>query len=116
VIKFGFRSAACLVLGVSLLGCGSAPVPDRDIKTGGATKDDQNSIRGALDKAGIKGEIIAIQDYADYWQVAVSDPPKPTEPKPGERPKPGTMKPPDTYNISKKDFSVSDSFSGKKIK
>jgi hypothetical protein len=66
----------------------------KDDAKGGVQKADEDKVRGYLDAAGIKGEIVRLAEDGDAWIVDVGAP----KPKDGKRP---TPMPPNSYRIDK---------------
>jgi len=92
--------AAAVVCALSLLaiGCSGGKVEMKEIdKFAGVADNDVTTVKGHLDKAGITGEIIKVEDLGTEgkWLVLISDM-KPAEP--GKR---AALSPPKSYEINK---------------
>jgi len=91
--------AFLLLTGLGLSGCGPKVKPNEVDLKGGTSQTDQDKIRGYLDAAGLKGQIVSIMDGGEKWMVDVGAEPA----APGKRQAPVA---PASYLVDKKTGKV----------
>jgi hypothetical protein len=85
-----------VAIGLSAVGCGEKVKLKEFNPTEGVAKDDVAKVKQYLEDAGIKGDVMKIEDYGEKdWLVMVNTAAKP---EPGVRPSPS---PPKSYTVEK---------------